>query len=187
MGGLRTALGNLGVTLQIQDINEGWGNVSGGIHRGATYDGLTTVTLGLDTQKAFGLIGGTFNLSALNIRGRSISTDNLENLQTTSGILATPTTRLWEVWYQQAFLDGAFDVKLGQQSLDQEFIASQGSALFINTMMGWPMVPSADLYAGGPAYPLSSLGVRLRAQPGWRVHRPGRRVPGQPARWDVLQ
>jgi porin len=33
-------------------------------------------------------------------------------------------------------------------------------------MMGWPMLPSADLYAGGPAYPLSSLGVRLRAQPG---------------------
>lgn len=27
------------------------------------------------------------------------------------------------------------------------------------------MLPSADLYAGGPAYPLSSLGVRLRAQP----------------------
>ena len=37
-------------------------------------------------------------------------------------------------------------------------------------MMGWPMVPSADLYAGGPAYPLSSLGVRLRAQP-TRVYR----------------
>ena len=33
------------------------GNVSGGIRRGADYDGLTTVTLGLDTQKAFGLAG----------------------------------------------------------------------------------------------------------------------------------
>ena len=43
-------------------------------------------------------------------------------------------------------------------------MASQGSALFVNTMMGWPMVPSADLYAGGPAYPLSSPGIRLRAQ-----------------------
>ena len=166
MGGLRTALGNVGITLQIQDINEGWGNVSGGVRRGATYDGLTTVTLGLDTQKAFGWQGGTFNLSALNIRGRNISEDNLDNLQTASGILAAPTTRLWEIWYQQAFLDGAFDVKLGQQSIDQEFITSPGSALFLNTVMGWPMVPSADLYAGGPAYPLSSLGVRLRAQPG---------------------
>jgi porin len=57
-------------------------------------------------------------------------------------------------------------VKLGQQSIDQEFITSTGSGLFLNTAMGWPVLPSADLYAGGPAYPLSSLGVRLRAQPG---------------------
>jgi len=32
-------------------------------------------------------------------------------------------------------------------------------------MFGWPMVPSADLPGGGPAYPLSSLGVRLRGRP----------------------
>ena len=31
--------------------------------------------------------------------------------------------------------------------------------------MGWPALPAIDLYAGGPAYPLSSLGVRLRGQP----------------------
>ena len=124
------------------------------------------MSIGLDTQRAFGWDGGTFNISALQIRGRSLSTDNLLNLQTVSGILAAPTTRLWEVWYQQSFLDGRMDVKLGQQSIDQEFMTSRYSSLFINTMMGWPMVPSADLYAGGPAYPLSSLGVRLRAQLG---------------------
>jgi porin len=166
VGGLRTALGNVGITFGIQDINEVWGNVSGGIQRGADYDGVTLMSVGLDTQRAFGWEGGTINVSAWNIRGRSISTDNLLNLQTVSGILAAPTTRLWEVWYQQSFLDGRFDAKLGQQSLDQEFISSQYSGLFINTMMGWPMVPSADLYAGGPAYPLSSLGVRLRGQLG---------------------
>ena len=166
LGGLRTALGNLGVTLGIQDVNEVLGNVSGGTRRGADYDGVTMVSIGVDTDKAFGLKGGTFNISAFNIRGRNLSTDDLSTLQTASGFEADPTTRLWEVWYQQAFLDDAFDVKFGQQSLDQEFITSQGSALFINTSMGWPMLPSADLYAGGPAYPLSSLGVRLRAQPG---------------------
>src|SRR5208282_3782488 len=45
----------------------------------------------------------------------------------------------------------------------------QGSALFLNAAMGFPALPAADLYAGGPAYPLSSLGVRLRAQPGGGV------------------
>ena len=165
-GGLRSTLGSYGISFGIQDINEVWGNVSGGIRRGASYDGVTLMSIGLDTQRAFGWQGGTFNISAWNIRGRNISTDNLLNLQTVSGILASPTTRLWEIWFQQSFLDGRFNVKLGQQSLDQEFMVSQYSGLFLNTMMGWPMVPSADLYAGGPAYPLSSLGVRLRTQLG---------------------
>jgi porin len=165
-GGVRSGLWNYGITFGIQDTNEVLGNVSGGIKQGAAYDGLTLMSIGLDTQRAFGWAGGTFNISALQIRGRSLSNDNLLNLQTVSGISAAATTRLWEVWFQQAFLDGKADIKLGQQSIDQEFMTSQGSSLFINTMMGWPMVPSADLYAGGPAYPLSSLGVRLRGQPG---------------------
>jgi porin len=165
-GGVRSGLWNLGITFGLQDINEVWGNVTGGIRRGASYDGVTLMSIGLDTQRGFGWEGGTINVSAWNIRGRNIANDNLLNLQTPSGILAAPTTRLWEVWYQQSFLDGRFDLKLGQQSIDQEFMTSQGSGLFLNTMMGWPMVPSADLYAGGPAYPLSSLGVRLRAQAG---------------------
>jgi porin len=165
-GGVRSFLWNDGITFGIVDYNEGWGNVTGGIKRGATYNGATLANIGLDTQRAFGWEGGTFNISAWNIRGRNIAVDNLLNLQTPSGILAADTTRLWEVWFQQSFYDGAFDIKLGQQSIDQEFMVSQGSGLFINTMMGWPMLPSADLYAGGPAYPLSSLGVRLRAQAG---------------------
>jgi porin len=165
-GGLRSTLWNDGITFGIQDTNEVWDNVTGGINRGASYDGVTLMSIGLDTQRAFGWQGGTFNVSGWNIRGRNISTDNLLNLQTASGILAADTTRLWEIWFQQSFLDGRADVKIGQQSLDQEFMTSQYSGLFLNTVMGWPMLPSADLYAGGPAYPLSSLGVRLRAQLG---------------------
>ena len=165
IGGMRTILGRAGITVTLTEQSEVLANLSGGLKRGATYDGLTTLTLQLDTQKAFGWNGGTFNVSALQIHGRNLSQFYLANLHTVSGIEATPTTRLWEVWYQQAFLDGKLDVKIGQQSVDQEFINSGFSALFVNTMMGWPMLPSADLYAGGPAYPFSSLGVRLRAQP----------------------
>jgi porin len=161
--GLRTFLGNYGITVGLQETSEILGNVTGGSRNGFDYDGLTILSLGLDTQKAFGLEGGTFNVSALQIHGRNLSTDNLQTLQTASGIEAQGTTRLWELWYQQAFLNGALDVKFGQQSIDQEFITSAGSALFINTVMGWPGLPSVDMYAGGPAYPLSSLGIRLRA------------------------
>ena len=160
MGGLRTMLGDYGMTLALQDTETLLGNVSGGLKQGATMQGVTTATLQIDTQKAFGLPGGTFNVSALQIHGQSLSPDYLDDLQTASGTEAEDATRLWELWYDQSFANGAFDIKLGQQSIDQEFMVSKYSALFVNTMAGWPTVPSYDLYAGGPAYPLSSLGIR---------------------------
>ena len=165
MGGLRTMLGNYGISLGLQEISEVLGNVTGGRHQGADYDGLTQMNLGIDTAKAFGWAGGTFNITALQIHGRNLSTDNLLALQLASGIEADRATRLWELWYQQVFLGGAIDVKIGQQSIDQEFLVSQGGLTFVNLAFGWPVLPTFDLYGGGPAYPLSSLGVRVRAHP----------------------
>lgn len=166
MGGARDVLGKYGITLAITDVETLLGNVSGGIKQGATLQGLTYATLQLDTGKAFGLPGGTFDVSALQIHGNNnFDATYLGAIQTTNGNLAENATRLWELWYDQSFLDGRFDIKLGQISLDQEFIVSKYSGIFVNTMMGWPALPSNNLYAGGPAYPLSSLGVRVHAKP----------------------
>ena len=164
-GGLRTALGNYGISFGLENTTEAWVNPTGGIKQGASGDGLAMLNVGLDTQKAFRWEGGTFNVSALGIYGSTFIQNNLANQQTASGVVASPSVRLWELWYQQALLGGRMDVKLGEQSIDQEFMVSQGASLFLNATMGWPMIPSADMYAGGPAYPLSSLGVRLRAHP----------------------
>ncbi|MBX5471024.1 MAG: carbohydrate porin [Acetobacteraceae bacterium] len=166
MGGLRSFLGNYGISLGLSEISEVLGNVTGGVHQGFDYDGVTIMSMGLDTQKAFGWDGGIFNVSALQIHGRDLTTDNLYVLQLASSIEAEDTTRLWELWFQQSFFAGKMDLKIGQQSIDQEFMVDPySSALFINAVMGWPALPTVDFYAGGPAYPLSSLGVRLRAQP----------------------
>ncbi|MBV8455334.1 MAG: carbohydrate porin [Acetobacteraceae bacterium] len=165
MAGLRPLLGKYGISFGLSETSQVFGNVTGGVHQGADYEGLTEMGLGLDTSKAFGWHGGIFHISALQIHGRNIDTDNLDALQGVSGIEAIDSTRLWEIWYQQAFLGGNFDIKLGEQSIDQEFLISQQSLIFLNFAMGWPALPSLDLYAGGPTYPLSSLGVRLRAHP----------------------
>ncbi|MFD1554207.1 carbohydrate porin [Paraburkholderia silviterrae] len=171
MGGLRPWLGERGITFGLQETSEYLNNLSGGTHRGGAYDGLTEMSLGLDTQKAFGLPGGIFNVSALQIHGTNLTQRNLQTLQTATGIEADATTRLWELWYQQSFAGGKADVKIGQQSLDQEFMVSQYAGTFMNATFGWPVLPSTDMPAGGPAYPLSSLGARLRVTPSdsWTV------------------
>jgi porin len=165
IGGLRTVLGDYGITLNINDSENLLGNTLGGVKQGATMQGVTTATLEIDTGKAFGLQGGTFHISALQIHGQPLSGPYLDNLQTANGNEAEDGTRLWEMWYDQAFDYTRADIKIGQQSIDNEFMVSQYSSLFVNTIAGWPLIPSDDLFGGGPAYPLSSLGVRLQFKP----------------------
>ncbi|MGB9154623.1 MAG: carbohydrate porin [Alphaproteobacteria bacterium] len=182
MWGLRPWLSQYGMSFNLQETSEELGNVSGGSRQGFDYDGLTQMAAQMDTQRAFGWYGGTFNASALQIHGSDLSAKNLDTLQTSSGIESPRATRLWELWYQQKFLDeDRLDIKLGQQSLDQEFMVSSNSNYFMNTMMGWPMLPSADMPNGGPAYPLSALGVRARGKPNDSITILGGVFNGSPA------
>lgn len=166
MWGLRSDLSRYGISLALLETSELLGNVTGGTQKGFAYDGLTQLVLQLDTNRSFGHYGGTANISFLNLHGNNLSTNNLQALQTASGIEGDPSTRLWELWYDQKLLDeDRLSVRLGQQSLDQEFMVSSNALNFVNTMFGWPMLPSADMPSGGPAYPLSALGLRINARP----------------------
>ena len=162
LGGLRPALAKYGVTLQLFEEAETFGNLTGGVRQGFEANGVTTAQLQVDTRQAFGLAGGLFNVSGLHIWGGDLSASNLLNLQTVSSLEANASLRLWELWYQQKFGE-TFDVKIGEQSVDEEFMISQNGAVFLNGVMGWPMLPSGNLIAGGPAYPLAGLGVRAQA------------------------
>ncbi len=162
MGGLRPALAKYGLTLQLFEEAEIFGNLTGGVRQSFEPNGVTTVQIQWDPKPLLGLEGGLLNVSGFHIWGGELSEANLLNLQTISGLEAPASVRLWELWWQQKFGD-RFDVKIGEQSVDEEFMISQNSAYFANAAMGWPMLPSANLPASGPAYPLAGLGVRGRA------------------------
>jgi porin len=163
MWGLRPALAKYGVTLSVIENAETFGNLTGGVRQGFEVNGLTTATVQLDTQKAFGLNGGLFNVSGLQIWGGDLNLTNLHSFWAGSFIEAEAAVRLWELWYQQKFSD-KFDIKIGEQSLDQEFIVSQNASYLLYAVNGWPLLPTFNLPGGGPAYPLAGLGVRGRAQ-----------------------
>ncbi|MGS0646550.1 carbohydrate porin [Komagataeibacter melomenusus] len=175
MGGLRPWLARYGMILGIQDVNELWGNATGGIAStngdgrgagtGASYIGITMPSLTADLEKLVGLRGATFNVSALQIRGRAMTQDHLGDFNPISGFEADRSTRLFELWYQQSFLKGALDIKIGQQDLDTEFLISDYASQYLNANFGWPMGPSVNLYAGGPSWPLAAPAIRLRYRP----------------------
>jgi porin len=163
--GLRSVLESHGISINLQETSEVLGNPTGGFKTGAVYEGATFVQLKVDTEKMFGLPGGTFNASAWQIHGSGLTQNNIGNLNTVSSIEATRATRLFELWYEQALFGDAFSVRVGQMAADQEFQISTNAGLFVNSSFGWPTLAAVDQPGGGPAYPLASLGVRLKAQP----------------------
>ncbi len=165
LGGVRSRLTDMGIELKAQETSEVLGNVTGGVNRGAIYEGATLATLSIDTEKFLGFGGGTFTVSGIQIHGKGLSANNLDNLNVASGIEAKPSTRLFELWYEQSIVRGRASIRIGQQAADQEFAVSQYGALFVNSGFGWATLTAIDLPSGGPAYPFATPGVRLKVQP----------------------
>lgn len=165
-GGLRTKLADYGVSLGLTEQSEVLGNVTGGVRRGAVYEGVTSLGLGIDTQKAFGLLGGTFNVTAYHYHGRGLTTNNVPTLAALTGVEQTVRGfKLFELWYEQVLMDKRLAIRVGQQSADQEFIVTQYGGLFLNSGYGFPTLAASDLPSGGPAYPLATPAVRVKIVP----------------------
>ena len=165
-GGLRTDWENQGVQLGANYIGEILGNPTGGVRRGAIYEGRLEVLLNLDLEKIAGWSGATIHANAYQIHGRGLSANDLgNNLLIASGIEAQRSTRLFDLWLEQQLWSNLVAVRIGQLAADDEFIVSQYASLFMNSTFGFPGITATDLPSGGPEYPLSTPGVRVKLQP----------------------
>lgn len=164
-GGVRTQLSNKGVNFGLNSITEVLGNPSGGVKQGAIVEGRLEMALDLDFKALVGLDGGSFHVNAYEIYGKGLSSHNIENILTVSNIEAYNTLRLFDLWYQQEFLDGKISLRFGQLAADDEFMISDYGATFMNGTFGWMALAGANLPSGGPAYPLAAPGVRLKVSP----------------------
>lgn len=133
---LRSRMHDYGVRFSLQDVEELWGDVAGGRSRGASYNGMTAMMLTMNTGPLPGWRNGLFNVSALQIRGRSFTGDRVGALNTISGYDAGRSTRLFELWYGQGFLGNRLDIRPGAIDPDTEFIVSDNASLFLNASFG---------------------------------------------------
>jgi porin len=107
LGGVRPTLDQYGVALGLQTVDELFGNPNGGRAQGVALDGENTLSLGVDLEKAAGLKGGIFNLSAPQNYGHGPSASKIDSLNLVSSIEAIRSAWLFELWYQQSFFGGA--------------------------------------------------------------------------------
>lgn len=164
LGGWRSWAVSHGVHFQAGYIGEVLGNVSGGIERGAIYEGLGEIALEVDFEKLAGTWPGAFfRGSLLYSHGRSPSGRLVGDLQTLSNIDAYDSPGLFELWFEQRLWDDRFSVRAGQLAADAEFAASDYGSVLINSSFGWPAFISGNTLNTGPAFNRAALGVRLRA------------------------
>lgn len=140
------------------------GNVSGGLQRGAIYDGKLEATFQADLGKIAGWEGLKFHSHIFQLHGTGrLKREYTGAINTNSNIEALPTTRLYELWLEQSFAGGAASFRFGQLAADTEFFFSTYGNFFVNS--DWPTIAASNLPSGGPAYPLATPAVRLKVQP----------------------
>ena len=154
-----------GATLISTYTSQVWGNVAGGLQRGATYFGVLQFGAVLDFEKMFGWHGASFNTTWLWNAGGSPTTDLTGALFPSSGTESPGGFRALDLWLQQEMFDEALTVRAGLFNADRDFTLSQGAQLFLNSAFGWPILYDGQL-GGPPAYPFAAPGLYAAVRPG---------------------
>jgi porin len=157
--GTRKWLNDHGVSYNLIYTNDVLSNLSGGIRRGTIDQGKLEAQLAIDLDKLAGWKDWTFYANAFGIynSGR-IRRDYVGGMNTIAAIEATPTVRLSELWLERWV--GPVSFRFGQLAADAEFFYSDLSQIFLQS--DWPTIGAVNLPGGGPAYPLSAVGARIK-------------------------
>lgn len=163
-GGARSAAAQQGYSF------EGLARIDAFRNRGALANGGRHVThldlkAKIDLEKAAGWAGGSAMVNVLSdggwgpnarLVGSQMGITNVE-------VAAPTTTRLFQAWLQQSFLDGRLAVLAGLYPIDTEFYTMESAAVFLGPQYGTP----ADLaLTRGPSiFNNSAFGLRAK----WNV------------------
>lgn len=160
--GVRRWLYEHGTAFTLLYTNDVLSNISGGRKRGTIDQGLAEARLSFDLDKMAGLQNWAAfaNVYQIHNTGR-IRRDYVGGLNTIAAIEADPTTRLSELWVEYK-LPGKGSLRVGQLAADTEFFFSDLSVMFLQS--DWPTIAAGNLPSGGPAYPLSTPGARLKVE-----------------------
>ena len=107
------------------------GSITGGINRGAIYEGRFDPAVDADFDKLIGWTGTKFHANIYQIHGRGLTRNYIGNLATISEIEALPDTRLYEAYFEQSWGD-KLSLRVGQQAADTEFFRYRDRRPFHN-------------------------------------------------------
>lgn len=162
---VRAAFARQGILYGVNWTGEYWNVAKGANSRGSNFDGLLEVYTDVDLDKLLGWKGGAIHANAYYIHGIGPTGDRIGSIFPASNIEADESFRLFELWFEQSLLENKLKVRVGSLAADGEFFISDTAANFINSTFGWSAATANNMAAGGPGYPLASLGARVAYSP----------------------
>jgi porin len=129
---LRDLLRDQGIDFRIGYVSESATNVRGGTEQLWRYTDQWTFATKLDLQKLFGLSHAQFNFVITDRNGKNLSSDaRLDSLQQVQELYGRGQTWRWtEFFYDQTYLNGKIDWKVGRTPSGDDFGAF--SCEFVN-------------------------------------------------------
>ncbi len=161
-GQTETDLKRSAVTFEGAYIGDAVRNFSGGIKKGSSYLGLANLKLNFDTEAAKMWKGGRFFVNAANAHGGNPSSTLIGDFHTVSNIEADEMTYFHELWYKQTF--DHFEVIVGLQDLNSDFVSTEYGSLFINSTFGTPSTIADNVPS--PIFPFTTAGISLK----WNIN-----------------
>ncbi|RZN33748.1 porin [Bradyrhizobium sp. Leo121] len=121
--GARTQLQNLGIDFQFSYTSEFAYNATGGVRSTGTYTDQYTAGATLDLDRLFGVRDATFQATFTERTGHNLSEDaGLRTLQLVQEVFGRgQTARLTQFWFDQKYLNGAVDWKVGRMTFGEDF------------------------------------------------------------------
>jgi porin len=124
------------------------------------------IKLALDGEKIAGLKGASGFLYILSNRGgkpavRGDHSAGLDNIETPEN---ANTTKIYQAWVQQTFLDDRLSILAGLYDLNSEFYTTESSSIFTQPTYGIG-AEMADTGQNGPSiFPTTSVALRAKAE-----------------------
>jgi porin len=159
--GVRSMLYDEGIDFRLGYVSETATNVQGGDRELWRYTDQWTFASTFDLQKLFGLNQALFKFTITDRDGQNLSqvVPTLQQVQEVYG--RGQTWRFTQFYYQQKFLDGAFDLKAGRLPVGEDF--ESFSCQFQNlTFCGAPAGNMVGNYWYN--WPVSQWAIRLKGQ-----------------------
>ena len=160
---INTTLKGEGIDLSVNFINDFLDDVTDGIDKKPTYEGLLNPTMTLDLNrmlnwkdaKLFLSINGTLG-SAFNAKvGAEQGIDNIE---------AYDTWKIYELWIEQNLFNKTTSLKFGLYDLNSEFDVTESSLVFLNPSQAIGVEFSQTGKNGPSIFPTTSLALRAKYQ-----------------------